>query len=99
MEKEDKNLILGLWKFHERVGHKDLMEVAEEWAKDDNYELLYIRKVSKNQNGIGFAYKSDGTKEFYDEYFHEASDSLKRQFGNDLVGWDIASTATLIKGF
>jgi len=90
---------MGLWKFHERVGHKDLLEVAEEWAKDENYELLYIRKVSKDQNGIGFAYKSDGTQEAHREYLDNASDYLKRKFGNDLVGWDIASTDSLIKGF
>jgi len=95
----NKNLIMGLWKFHERIGHKDLVEIAEEWAKEDNYELLYIRKVSKDQNGIGFAYKTDGTKEAHDKYFHEASDYLKRNFGNDLVGWDIGHTATLVKGF
>jgi hypothetical protein len=98
MEKT-RSLIMGLWKFDERVGEKELIEVAEEWAKNDNYELLYIRKVSKDQSGIGFSYKSDGTKEAHDKYFHEASDMLKRKFGNDLVGWDISSTATLIKGF
>lgn len=99
MEKGNKSLIMGLWKFHERVGHKDLVEVTDKWAEDENYELLYIRKVSKDQNGIGFAYKSDGSKEAHDKYFHDTSDYLKRNFGNDLVGWDIASTATLIKGF
>jgi len=96
---KDKNLTLGLWKFHERVGHKDLMEITKEWAKDDNYELLYIRKVSKDQNGIGFAYKTDGSKKAYDKYFEETTDYLKRKFGNDLVGWDIGAQATLIKGF
>ena len=90
---------MGLWKFHERVGERDLIEVANELAKDDKYVQLYIRKVSKDQNGIGFAYESDGTKEAYETYFDKTSDSLKRAFGNDLVGWDIASTATLIKGF
>ncbi len=99
MEKGNKSLIMGLWKFHGKVGHKDLMEVAEGWKSDENYELLYIRQVSKDQNGVGFAYKSDGTKEAHDVYFNKASDELKRKFGNDLVGWDIASTTTLIKGF
>lgn len=98
MEK-NKSLIMGIWKFHERVGEKDLIEVANEWAKDERYVQLYIRKVSKDQNGIGFAYESDGTKDSHDVYFHNASDGLKRKFGNDLVGWDIASTSTLVKGF
>lgn len=99
MNEEPRNLIMGLWKFHQRVGNKDLIEVANEWAKDDNYVQLYIRKVSKDQDGIGFAYKTDGTKEAHDKYFYETSDQLKRRFGNDMVGWDIAGTSTLIKGF
>ena len=93
------SLILGLWKFHERVGEKDLLEVANGWAEDENYLQLYIRKVSKDQLGIGFAYKGDGTKEVHDQYFNRTSDQLKRKFGNDLVGWDIASSSTLVKGF
>ena len=95
----EQTLIMGIWKFHERVGNKDLLKVANDWAKDDNYLQLYIRKVSKDQLGIGFAFKSDGTKEAHDKYFDQASDMLKRQFGNDLAGWDIASSSQPIKGF
>jgi len=98
MEK-NKSSIMGIWKFHERVGEKDLLEIATEWAKDDKYTQLYIRKVSKDQLGIGFSYQGDGTKEAQDIYFNTTSDQLKRKFGNDLAGWDIASTSTLIKGF
>lgn len=98
MEKT-KSLVLGLWKFHERVSNKDLLEVANEWAKDDKYLQVYIRKVSKDQYGIGFAYEAGGTKEGHDEYFDKTSDYLKRKFGNDLVGWDLATTDQLIKGF
>ena len=97
----EKSLIVGLWKFQERVGNKDLLEIANEWAKDEKYEQLYIRKVSKDQLGIGFAYTSDGTKEDYNKYFDATTDWLKRKFGNDLAGWDIsvASGVHLIKGF
>lgn len=98
MEK-NKSLIIGLWKFHERVGEKDLLEVVNEWALDENYIQLFIRKVSKDQNGIGFAYKSEGFRENQVEYMDKTSDYLKRKFGNDLVGWDVATTSTLIKGF
>lgn len=99
MLEENKSLIMGLWKFHERVGEKDLIEVAKEWAEDEKYLQLYIRKVSKDQNGIGFAYLSDGSREAHREYFDKYSDGLKRKFGNDFAGWDISSTSTLIKGF
>jgi hypothetical protein len=97
----EKTYILGLWKFHERVGNKDLLEVANEWAADTKYFQLYIRKVSKDQLGIGFAYESDGSKEDYEQYFDTTTDILKRRFGNDLVGWDISSGSStqLVKGF
>ena len=98
MEKT-KSLVVGLWKFHERISEKGLAEMAEEWATDDRYSHLYVRKVSKDQLGIGFTYDAGGTKEGHDEYFDLTSDQLKRKFGNDLVGWDIASTNRLIKGF
>lgn len=96
---ENKSLILGLWKFENRVSHEDLLDLADEWAKDDNYVELYIRGVSKDQTGIGFAYKSNGTKEFQDEYFYKTSDQLKRKYGNDLAGWDMATAYNLVKGF
>lgn len=95
----EKELIMGLWKFDDRVGMDELIEVAKEWAKNDSYTHLYIRKASKDQLGIGFAYVSDGSKKAQDEYFDKTSDALKRKFGNGLVGWDIASRAELIKGF
>src|SRR3989338_5133296 len=96
---EKRSLIMGLWKFHERVGNKDLLEVTREWSGNDKYVQLYIRKVSKDQFGIGFTYISDGTKEASERYFLEASDQLKRKFGNDFAGWDISTTDQLIKGF
>lgn len=98
MEKS-KNLIVGLWKFHDRVIDKDLIDVANEWAKDDNYTRLYIRKTSTDQVGIGFEYIYDGTKEGQSNYNYTTSDYLKRKFGNDLVGWDFAPTDQLIKGY
>jgi hypothetical protein len=93
-----QNLAMGLWKFHERVEYKSLMEIAEKWVEEEKYKLIYIRKVSKDQNGIGFAYETDGSKEDEERYFDETSDFLKRNFGNDLVGWDIGYRPTIIKG-
>lgn len=91
---------MGIWKFVERVSNKELIDVADQWAKDPKYIQLYIRgSGSGGQMGIGFAYESDGTKEAQEKYFADTSDFLKRHFGNDLRGWDIASTSQLIKGF
>src|SRR5512135_813342 len=94
-----KSLVLGLWKFNRNVSNKELLGLAEEWAKDDKYIHLYIRGASKDQDGVGFAYDAGGTQEGHDEYFERTSDYLKRKFGNDLVGWDMSSTNQLIKGF
>ncbi|MBP7927975.1 hypothetical protein KAZ57_02405 [Patescibacteria group bacterium] len=89
---------MGLWKFSNRIPEQELVELATEWAKDENYVSLYVRGTSKDQNGIGFAYKTL-TKEEYDAYFDRTSDMLKRKFGNDLAGWDVGFEAIPVKGF
>ena len=99
MEKtNNRKLAMGLWKFNEKVSHSELVSVADEWAKDDNYILLSIRAVSRDQHGIGFAYTYEDKENGYQKYFHDTSDALKRRFGNDLAGWDIGEEATSIKG-
>lgn len=90
----------GLWKFSDKVPTKDLNEFTQQWAEDENYLQLYIRKVSKDQMGIGFTYRlpeSGDDKKNYDAFFLSATDKLKRTFGNDLVGWDVSSTTWVIK--
>ena len=95
-----QEVIMGIWKFSDKIPMKDLIETAQNWAKEDEkYLQLYIRKVSKDQSGIGFTYdiKGQDGKEAHDKYFNQTSDTLKRNYGNDLVGWDIASSAYIIK--
>jgi len=98
---EEKNWIMGLWKFSHKISTKELEEIASQWsAEDKNYIQLYIRRVSKDQMGIGFTYQipeGKDKKAAHDEYMDKTSDFLKRSFGNDLAGWDIASTVWLIK--
>ncbi|OGM96596.1 MAG: hypothetical protein A3B86_00655 [Candidatus Yanofskybacteria bacterium RIFCSPHIGHO2_02_FULL_38_22b] len=54
----------------------------------------------KDQYAIGFSYDythqepSEGQNK---EYMDPVMDILKRKFGNDLVGWDIASPVWIIK--
>ena len=96
-----KNYITGMWKFSDRVPQDTLEEVAKKWAAEDpKYLQLYIRKCSKDQYGIGFTYdNSDKEPEGGQnkEYMDPVMDALKRQFGNDLVGWDISSPTWIIK--
>lgn len=97
----EKNYITGLWKFSDKVSVEQLQEVAKKWAAEDpKYLQLYIRKCSKNQYGIGFMYdysNQEQTEGQNAEYMDPVMDSLKRQFGNDLVGWDIAAPTWIIK--
>ena len=97
----EKNYITGLWKFSDRVSVEQLQEVAKKWGNEDpKYLNLYVRKCSKDQYAIGFSYDyshQESTEKQNSEYMNPVMDSLKRQFGNDLVGWDISSPTWIIK--
>lgn len=99
MEKTNKTLVIGVWKFKDRLGKDELMKLGNEWAQDDKYTLVYVTHAGKEQLGLGFAYAVEGTKEASDDYYDRTSDALKRRFGNDFIGWDMATTQNLIKGF
>ncbi len=91
---------LGIWKFTSKVTKEELEILATEWAKDENYLSLYIRKCSQDQFGIGFEYKNPlgaETPETLDDYMDKTSDALRRRFGNGLIGWDISSNYYKIK--
>ena len=96
----EKNYIMGLWKFSDRATVEQLIEVAKKATENPKYLQVYIRQCSKDQYGIGFTYdnsdkaSSPGQNK---EYMDPVMDALKRQFGNDLVGWDISSPAWIIK--
>lgn len=96
----EQTLITGMWKFSDKYSKEDLAKYAEEiLSKDENYEQLYVRKCSKDQHGIGVAYRYDGSKEGFDKYTEETKDKLYKEFGTGLVGWDFGSHTITIKGF
>jgi hypothetical protein len=91
---------VGIWKFSNKVTLQELEAVAMEWSKDENYLSVNVRKCSQDQYGIGFEYKNPlgtDTPETLDQYRESTSDSLKKKFGNGLVGWDISSMYYKIK--
>lgn len=96
-----QELIMGIWKFSDKIPVQDIVKLAQKWAEEDkSYLQLYVRKVSKDQHGIGFTYDVKGQKDlkkFHEEYIYKVSDVLRKQFGNDLAGWDIASGPHIIK--
>ncbi len=97
MQEIDK--LRGYWKFRDSITKEEVSRLAEEFAKDENYEELHIRKTSKDQLGLGFIYKNPRgeTKEAMDKYMEETSDMLRRRYGNDLTGWDVGSWYAQIK--
>jgi hypothetical protein len=99
-QKYQKNYIMGLWKFSDRVPMEQLIAVAEKALENPKYLQIYIRKCSKDQYAIGFTYdySHQEPKEGQNkEYMDPVMDKLKREFGNDFVGWDIASPVWIIK--
>jgi len=88
----------GMWKFRDKIKPEELVKIAKKWAEEQpkNYTDLYVRRCSKNQLGIGFKYARND-KETSEQFFERVSDSLRRQFGNDFVGWDISNEIWVIK--
>ena len=93
------NILMGIWKFNNSISFNEILEVGDKWKGEPNFSYLYIRQVSKDQIGLGFTYIFDTfiSEEGYSKFLDEHTDILKRQFGNDFIGWDISKGATLIK--
>lgn len=87
--------IRGYWKFLDRLSHDEILKYAEELAADDRYTDIHLRTVSKNQTGLGFTY--DNGDESLTDFSERQTDLLKRRFGNDLAGWDLAGSYEQIK--
>jgi len=98
---QERRWIVGLWKFSDRVPPRELDNIARRWAATDSHYLqLYIRRVAKDQRGIGFTYEipaRKSVKHFQAEYIKQTSTALKTRFLNRFRGWDIASTVYHIK--
>jgi len=97
----EKKWAMGLWKFSPKIPLNELVRIAELWASEDpNYLQLYIRRVSKDQLGIGFTYQfsqeielPSASRHFYDQ----TTNYLKKTFGNEFAGCDAAQPVWLIK--
>ena len=87
----------GMWKFRDKITPEELVKVAEQLRDEEprKYIDLHIRRCSKDQIGIGFKYVRDDDETSKD-FFERISDPLRRQFGNDFVGWDIGHMTWII---
>ena len=88
----------GYLKFSSRVDIIDIENFAKELAEDPQFTSVYIRKVSKDQNGIGFITNVNTSEEFsFDNFSEQLKDRAMKKFGTGLAGWDMASSYILIK--
>jgi hypothetical protein len=88
----------GYLKFSSRVDSIDIENFAKELAADPRFTSVYIRKVSKDQSGIGFITKvNTSEQELFDIFADELKDRVMKQFGTGFAGWDMASSYFLIK--
>ena len=89
---ERTDVVSGMWKFSDRVGPDVLTRLAYIWKDEEPGKYLgplSVRKCSKDQLGIQFMYIfGEGD---HKEFFRRVTDFLKRQFGNNYVGYDIGS--------
>jgi hypothetical protein len=71
--------------------------LAQKWKTEEpkKYLGLHVRKCSKNQYGISFLYVAEGFAQ--KKFFHKITDQLKRQFGNDFVGYDISEHVWMVE--
>ncbi len=92
-----QNLICGMWKFRDVLTPEILLDIAERWEKEDNrYIDLHVRRCSKNQMGIGFKYELRLNQTF-EGFVEIITDFLKRNHGNNFVGWDISEKTWVVK--
>lgn len=57
------HFVSGVLKFDFKVaGFPDLLKVAQDWAKDENFYELQVRSVSDKNFGLQFNYYAEGTK-------------------------------------
>jgi hypothetical protein len=94
------NIAVGIWKFGGNVTFGALIDLAREWREsggdNSNFLDLHVRKCDTRKFGIGFKYKHRGAGD-YEQFFNRMTDELKRRFGNDFVGYDVASMSYLVK--
>jgi hypothetical protein len=62
-KKYSSHFVCGVVKFDYKVaGYPDLLKVAQEWAKDEDFYEIIVRSVSDKNFGIHFTYYAEGTK-------------------------------------
>ena len=94
-----KTHFIGIWYFNDEVNEEQLKRFAvNNWLHDSNYLHIYTRRINPDKPdclGLGFTYQNHPPQS-YQIYFQQTLELLQQNFHDQLVGWNIASTATLI---
>ena len=92
----NQDVITGMWKFEQSVSLDQLKALALEWkmAEPEKFLHLYIRQCSRDQNAIGFQYR---TNESEKRFHYRMADKLYKLFGMQFVGWDCSADTWIIQ--
>lgn len=89
---ERSNMMNGQIHFRSKISREEVIQFAcnfrEGYGK--GLKLLAVRACGSNRFGFVFALEYAGGKVAYEKAVDEMTDTLKRNFGND-VSWDITS--------
>jgi hypothetical protein len=69
-------------------GYPDLKRIVDDWAKDENFYELIIRKVSEENYGIQFVYFTDQIDPNLPRPMKAYKKELERRFGKGFYAWD-----------
>lgn len=98
------HLVSGIWKFRTNilsptpVTPEVLVALTREWCREFPSQHLeaHVRGCGKDQIGINVMIDL-GPDVSLREYVYRISDKLRRQFGNDFVGWDLSDSVWVVE--
>jgi len=78
----------GVFKIDARsAGYPDLLKIAQEWAKDENFYEIIVRGVSEKNFGIQFVYIAN-LEEDSNHPIKKYKNELQEKFGDGFYAWD-----------
>lgn len=89
----------GEFKFRNQ-SQQALLTLARELsgAERGHWTDIWLREKEPGQFCLCFMYDLGSfDKEAYDKFVYKMTDRLKREFGNDFIGWSISSKMWVIK--
>lgn len=84
---------IGQWVLPGAISLNDIEALAKEWADDDRYLSVHVRKTSEGRWALGVEYKNpDGfDQEAFEKYLDQTKHFFFARFGIEHVGYDLAN--------